>query len=235
MTLELETVLRQYDLVTENLSRTSRELHDWLGVEQGQTHSFTVELGFANEIMMVGSTILEVVQPIWGVHRHHGILAARGDCALMAVLQAKDCGRLRGDAQAMGVEISKDKIFQEQPVLQFDPKEFGTPFENYEYNRPDGWWSGGDELYRPSTVVQQVLGAEIAVEDPAMAAARLAGVYRLEFDASSGSTVQFGDQSVAFIPSNGGWHGIVALKLKPFDPARRGASKVICGTEFRFV
>ncbi|MDR7084148.1 hypothetical protein J2X01_003456 [Arthrobacter ginsengisoli] len=231
----LDTAIRHFVLTTENIARTSGELHEWLGVGQGQTHSYTLEYGFVNEIVMLGTSFVELGQPIWAGHRLHGVLEDRGgDCAQMIVLETDDAVALRERALARNFTLVKDKEFQGQKVLQFDPEVFGTRFETYEYHLPDGWWTGRPENYTPSTVVEDVLGADIAVGHPAQTAARIAEVYRAKLDAD-GTSVHFGDKTLHFVPADGGWEGLTALNLAALDPARRGDSRTICGTEFRFV
>ena len=235
MSANLDVVIRHYVLATENLARVSGELHAWLGVEQGRNSSLTVTLGFANEMMMIGSTMLEVVQPIWPDHRLHGVLEARGDCGHMIVMQTADSDALREHALARGLTLIKDGAFKEQKVLQFDHAVFGTRLETYEYNLPDGWWgSPATHDYKPSTIVDEIVGAEVAVEDPVKTAAEVAELFQAELNAQNNS-VAFGGQSVRFIQSSGNWRGLVALEMNALDPLRKGDSKVICGTDFRFV
>jgi hypothetical protein len=236
MSTGFNAVIRHYVLATENLARVSGELHEWLGLEQGRNSTVTVTLGFVNEMMMVGSTMLEVVQPIWPDHRLHAVLAAReGDCGHMIVLQVDDSDTLRERGQERGLSLIKDGAFKEQKVLQFDPAAFGTRFETYEYNLPDGWWGAPEtHPYKPSTEVREVVEAEVAVENPAQAAAQIADLFQADLDAHN-HTVRFGAQSVRFVESQGVWRGLVALEMDPLDPLRKGQSKMIAGTDFRFV
>ncbi|MCG2623426.1 hypothetical protein LVY72_16130 [Arthrobacter sp. I2-34] len=230
----LDTVIRHYVLTSENLAATSGELHEWLGVGQGHTHTYTLEYGFVNEIMMVGNSFIEVGQPIWANHRLHGVLEDRGgECAQMVVLQTQDCYQLRERALARNLTLTKDKKFQGQKVIQFDPEVFGTRLETYEYDLPDGWWTGRPETYTQSTIVKDIVGADVAVHDPEAIAAATADVFQAELDAGA-NTVRLGGNYLKFVPANG-WQGLTTLHLTPLDPARRGDTKTICGTEFRFV
>lgn len=228
--------IRHYVIATDNLARVSGELHEWLGVEQGRNSTLTVTLGFANEMMLIGTTMLEIVQPIWSGHRLEKVLAEHGgDCGYMVVVQTPDSDALRGRALARDLTLLKDGAFKDQKVLQFDPAVFGTRFESYEYNLPDGWWGSPlSHPYTASTIVSDIVGAHIAVEDPDLAAAGIADLFGTGLD-PAGTSVQFGNQSARFVPSEGTSRGLIALDLRPLDPARRGDSKVICGTDFRFV
>ena len=235
MPMRLDTAIRHYVLTTENIAKVSGELHEWLGVEQGHTHAYTLDYGFVNEIMALGTSFIEVGQPIWAGHRLHGVLERRGgDCAQMIVLETQDCVALRDRALDMELALVKDKEFQGQQVIQFDPDVFGTRFETYEYNLPDGWWTGRTADYTPSTVVKEIAGAQIAVGRPEQAAASIAQVYMAALDAN-GTSVHFGDTTLNFVPANGGWEGLTALNLTALDPARTGDSATIGGTEFRFI
>lgn len=234
MSLGLKTIVRQFVFTTESLFKTSGQLHEFLGLSQGLSHTYTPALGFVNEVMMVGDCYFEVGEPIWAKHRYHEILAARGDCAQMIVLQTGDADALRSRAQSMNLTLTKDKLFQEQTALQFDPQVFGTRFETYQYDRPDGWWSGPAELYTPSTKVKSVLGGEVAVEDPRQAARQLAEVYLADLGEDE-TTVRFADKTMKFIPTQEGWNGLVSLDFSPLDPSLSGSSETICGTRFRFM
>ncbi|MHA6695260.1 hypothetical protein [Homoserinimonas sp. A520] len=230
MQLGLNSIIRHYVLTTTNLPKVSGELQEFLGSAQGEVGGeFTLSVGFITELQRIGDSTLEITQAVWAEHRYNEMLAPKGDLAQMIVLQTGDGLALRDRALAKGMTLTKDKEFRGDPVVQFDFEVYGTRFETY--GKSDGLW-GRDMSAVPESAVKQVLGVEVAVADPEQVVSDLAEVFLTERD---GTTIFFDAKWVKFVPANGGWEGLTTFHLEAVDPGRTGESKVICGTEFRFV
>jgi hypothetical protein len=227
MQLGLNSIIRHFVITTTNLPKVSGELQNFLGTVQGDV--VMPPFGFMAEFQRIGDSALEITQAVWAEHRYNEMLAPKGDLAQMIVLQTGDGLALRDRALAKGMTLTKDKEFRGDPVVQFDPEDYGTRFETY--GKSDGIW-GKDMSDRPQSNVKRVLGVEVAVANPDQVASDIAEVFLAERD---GTTIFFDTKWVKFVPANGAWEGITTFHLEAADPSRTGDSQVICGTEFRFV
>lgn len=227
-------VIRHYVLATHDLKAVSSQLQDFLQVDQGFRHDMSAALGFTNEMMMIGQTMVEIIQPVAPDHRVHAWLAERGgDGGFMIVLQTFDAEAFRARTTAEKLRLARDMQFRGQDMIQLDYKRFGTRFETYQYSLPDGWW--GDPVgrsYAKSKVAAEIVGAEVAVENPREIATQIGGLFQSPV---KGDTVTFVDKQVRFVDAKPPWRGLVALDLKALARKRRGDHRVICGVDWRLV
>jgi hypothetical protein len=195
----------------------------------------TESYGFYSTMMKIGTTMLEIVQPMRPDHHlNHWFDERGGDGGYMVVMQTFNSEALKGRAAAEGLTLTRDMIFRGQHMLQFDYRHFGTHFELYQYSPPEDWW--GDPNGRPypeARVATEVVGAEVAVEDPQAIAAQSARLFGA--GGHDGTRLSFEDRTLSFVPSQGGWRGLVALDLRARDQSRVGDWARIGGVKFRFV
>lgn len=226
-------VIRHYVMATSNLETVSAELQDFLQVPQGFRHDMSEALGFRNEMMKIGDTMLELVQPVKPDHRLHRWLKERGgDGGYMIVLQTFDAEAFRERCAAEKLRLTRDMQFRGQDMIQLDPKRFGTHFETYKYTLPNGWWgdpNGRD--YGKSRRAAEIVAAEVAVEEPAGIAAQIGRIF---LSPVSGQSVEFVDKTVRFVPPDPPWRGLVGLDFQAIDRADVGQKQVICGVECAF-
>ena len=227
-------VIRHYVLATSGLEKVSAALQEFLGIPQGERHDMADILGFRNEMMKIGDTLLEMVQPVKPDHRLHRWLAERGgDAGYMIVLQTFDAEAFRARAEQERLRLTRDMQFRGQQMIQFDPRRFGTHFETYEYSLPDGWWGNPDgRNYGKSRVAREIVAAKVAVENPAEIAAQ---VGRLFESPVVGQTVTFASRKLRFVDARPPWRGLVGLDLQAIDRARAGDQRKICGIDWRLV
>ena len=86
----------------------------------------------------------------------------------MVVMQTYDDAALLERAAAANHKLAFEiKDFQGQHLMQFDYKTFGTRFEFYRYTPEDNWWGNPlNGAYNDPRAVEDILGAEVAVENP---------------------------------------------------------------------
>jgi hypothetical protein len=186
-------------------------------------------------MMRIGTTMLEVVSPIREKHQLHDFFAERGgDGGYMVVMQTYDDNALLTRAAAANHKLAFEiKDFMGQHLMQFDYKTFGTRFEFYKYTPEDNWWGNPlNGAYNDPRAVEDVLGAEVAVENPGGIAATAASTFlgRLE-----GSSVHFIDRRIDFVQPVDQTRGLKALYVKARDRSRVGKSATVANVEFRFV
>lgn len=227
-------MIRHYVLATANLESVSARLQSFLSMPQGIRHDMSEALGFRNEMMKIGATMLELVQPVKPDHRLHRWLAQRGgDAGYMIVVQTFDAEALRARAAAEKLRLTRDMQFRGQQMVQFDPRQFGTHFEAYEYSLPDGWWGDPNgRNYGKSDHASEIIAAEVAIEDPERIAAQIGRLYESPVD---GSTVSFVDKRVRFVPARAPWRGLVGLDLAATNPTHAGRAERIGGVDWRLI
>jgi len=229
--------VRHYVLATHDMAFVCEQIYEVLGLPAppkkdgpGPTEAF----GFYSTMMRVGTTMLEIVQPMKADHHLSRWLDERGgDGGYMVVMQTFDADKLKARAAAANLTLTRDMMFKGQHMLQFDYRHFGTHFELYKYTPEEDWW--GDPRgrgYSDARVVSDIVGGEVAVESPQAIAAEAASLFLGQRD---GDLVRFGDRAIRFVPAKGQWRGLVALDLKAREQQRVGDWARICGVQFRFV
>lgn len=229
--------VRHYVLATSDMKFVCDQLYEVFGLAPlpkppgpGGTEAF----GFYSTMMKIGSAMLEIVQPIKPDHLLNGWMAERGgDGGFMVVLQAFDDTALIGRAKAEQLTLTRDMMFKGQHMIQFDYRHFGTHFELYKYTPEDDWW--GDPRGKPypeARVVSEMLGSDVAVEDPAAIASQIA---RLFLGEQHGTSVKFDNRTINFVPVVGKARGLVAIDVKARETQRVGDWARIAGVKFRLV
>jgi hypothetical protein len=230
-------VLRHLVLATRDLKKVSFELQEFLGLKPRAPDMWTAEnRGFYNEMHLIGTFMLEIVSPVAaGHHMDKWLIEHGGDAGRMLVLQTFDMEALRQRARAQSLVLTKDGDYAGIPQIQFDNKKFGTFFEYYQYTPPENWFGlpPRGAPYEPSEIAEDVVGADVAVEDPAEVAALSPKVFSA--DAIPGeNSIRFGHRVVRFVPIRKR-RGLVAFDVKARDRGLAGRSREICGTEVRLV
>jgi len=226
-------LMRHAVLVSPDADAVSAKIQAFLKIPQGHRHDMGEILGFRNEMMMIGQTMLEIVQPTKPDHRLFKWFKENGgEGGYMLVFQTFDAEAFRERAAAEKLRLTRDMLFRGQDMIQFDPKRFGTHLETYRYSLPNGWW--GDPVgrkYAKSERASEVVAAEVAVDaaPPAEIATQVGRLFESKVD---GTTVTFVDKTLRFVPVTGR-KGLVGLDLKAIGGAK--GEETICGVKLRLV
>lgn len=227
--------IRHYVLATEDLNATCNEIYEFLDLAPTPLKdgpSPTAQFGFETNMMRIGDTLIEVVQPIQSKHRLHDWMRANGGPGgYMVVLQTFSAQALKRRAADEALRLTRDMEFRGQHMIQFDIAHFGTHFELYEYTPEENWWGNPmGRNYPISKAVSEITGCEIAVNEPQEIAAQIAKLFigRLE-----SNRVHFYDKVIRFTQADQNRQGLAALEFKTLDPKRAGEARSISGLEFR--
>ncbi len=232
--------VRHYVLATPDQDFVCQQLYDFLGLTptpKREGPSPTAAFGFSTAMMRVGTTLIEVVQPLRKPHLLHSFFDSRGgqDGGFMVVMQTYDADALRARAGAAGLKFAMDMDFRGQRLMQFDHKDFGTRFEFYKYTPEENWW--GDPLngpYSDSPLAEEIVGAEVAVERPAEMAATAAEVFIARQEGQA--IVCVDDRRIDFVaPTETRLRGLNAIYLKARDRSRVGDMARIANVDFKLV
>jgi hypothetical protein len=230
--------VRHYVIAAKDLEAVCDQIYRLLELEptpKPPGDEPTLAFGFRTRMMRVGATMLEIVSPIREKHQLRDFFAERGgDGGFMVVMQTYDDTALLARAAAANHKLAFEiKDFRGQHLMQFDYKTFGTRFEFYKYTPEENWW--GDPLnraYNDPRAVEDILGAEVAVENPGAIAETAASTF---LGKREGATVHFIDRRIDFVPPAGKARGLTALYVKARDRSRAGASATVANVEFRFI
>lgn len=230
--------IRHYVIAARDLDATCNELYDLLQVEPvpKKGTSPTLAFGFDTRMIRVGTTLIEVVSPVREPHQLHDFFEEHeGDGGFMVVMQTYDDDALLERAAANGHELAFEiPDFRGQHLMQFDYRTFGSRFEFYLYTPEDNWWGNpltGD--YNDPEAAEDIMGAEVAVENPEEIARTAAATFLGRQD---GSTVHFLDRRIEFVaPAGPSTRGLRALYLTAKDRSRAGSTATVANVEFRFI
>lgn len=227
-------LMRHVVLASPDIDKVSADLRAFVDLPRGHQMDMSAILGFRNEMMMIGQTMVELVQPMKPDHRLHRWFAEHGgEGGYMLVFQTFDADAFRERAAAEKLRLTRDMLFRGQDMIQFDPKRFGTHLETYRYSLPNGWW--GDPVgraYAKSPVASEVAAADVAVDLPPKEIAAQVG--RLFQSSVKGTSVTFVDKTVRFVPA-AGVKGLIGLDLRAVDRSVAGRSARIGGVDMRLV
>lgn len=227
-------LLRHVVLATPDVDKVAADLFKFLEIADGHRLDMTDILGFRNVMLMVGTTMVELVQPTKPDHRLHRWLTENGgEGGYMLVFQTFDADAFRARAAAEHLRLTRDMLFRGQDMIQFDPQRFGTHLETYRYSLPNGWW--GDPVgrkYEQSPVAAELAVADVAVKDPPREIAAQVG--RLFQSKVSGTTVSFVDKQLRLAPASG-HPGLKGVDLRARPTAARGRKAQIGGMRWRLV
>lgn len=229
--------IRHYVMAVPDLEATCQEIYDFLDLSPtppregpGPTDKF----GFTTRMMQIGDSLIEVVQPIWDKHLLHDWMSENGGPGgYMVVMQTYNAEALKSRASLGGLKLTRDMMFRGQHMIQFDYRHFATHFELYEYTPEENWW--GDPLnkdYPVPAAVSEILGCEVAVDDPEKIATEIAELFMGE---RRGLTVSFGEKSILFTEARDRRRGLMGLDFQTKQAKRRGEHQTISGLEFRLV
>ncbi|MGH6644225.1 MAG: hypothetical protein ACRED3_16175 [Bradyrhizobium sp.] len=230
--------VRHYVIAAKDLEAVCGQLYTLLDIEpptKPPEKEPTLAFGFRTRMMRVGTTMIEVVSPIREKHQLQDFFLERGgDGGFMVVMQTYDDTALLARAAAANHKLAFEmKNFMGQHLMQFDYKTFGARFEFYKYTPEDNWWGNpltGD--YNDPKAAEDILGAEVAVENPGAIAETAASTFLGKRD---GASVHFIDRRIDFVAPVGQARGLTALYLKAKDRSRAGTSAAVANVQFRFV
>lgn len=241
-------ILRHYVVATPDATardRTLAEIKQKLGLPSQPVKDLT-ELGFSTAMVVVGKTVIEVVAPHAPGKRPHvdSFLKERGGPGLYKlVVQTFDPDALRKRIHAHKLELERDSVFRGEQMLTLDTELFGTSLEAFTYADRSKWWGYDSAIpYGQSDLVDEILGCDLAIDNPGAVGRLVAAVFNAEFDPESRSvrfqkntTIPFEPRAVRFVAPTDARRGVLTLDIRVKDRRRVGETVAISGVDFRFV
>jgi catechol 2,3-dioxygenase-like lactoylglutathione lyase family enzyme len=230
--------LRQVVLMCRHLEPTLTRFREVLGLDEGIEDPAMARFDLYHKVMTVGAhSYIEICAPL---NTDADTTATRflarngGDGGYMVVVQVPDAEGLRARVADRGFAIAFAADVGANAITQLHPSDFGTLLEADQIGGPGQWHYPELDDQARTDVVTGIVGAELAVADPASMAARWADVLDAAPEPGA-TTLTLGPAEVRFIPVDGTRTGLVAFDVKATDLDHAGTSERLGGVDLRFV
>ncbi|MBN9619352.1 MAG: hypothetical protein J0H43_06420 [Actinobacteria bacterium] len=221
-------VLRQVVVATTSHQSDLRAVRAAFGLGEGFADPELKRLNLADATMPVSAgRYLEFIAPIEDTGPVASWLAKvgpRGGFTLS--VQHPDPDGVRARCAEQGVRVPIDDVAFGRTVLQLHPKDVGLVLEIDGIPERDVWfWDDIDPGPEPGARVDEILGVEIAVADPAAMAARWTAIMNLP-EPVEATTLDLGGPTVRFVPGgpSADWTILLRRSGEAVDPALPGIS-----------
>lgn len=200
-------------------------------------------IGLADATMPVGpDTYLEVCAPLTTDHQVAKWLGkAGGKSGWCLSTQVPNLDGVRERCEQVGVRIAIEAQALGHEIIQLHPLDVGILLELDSFVPRDEWF--WDDLEgakvaqaQRGTFVDDIVGVEIAIDDPVAMATKWATIIGLPGPelVADGAVLSFSGRPIRFVAPEGR-RGLVAVDMHTTDRARVGDSVELCNTTIRFV
>jgi hypothetical protein len=147
-------------------------------------------------------------------------------------VQHPDPDAVRARAAELGVRVPIEEVAFGRTVLQLHPKDVGLVLEIDGIDDPDVWfWDGIDPGPEPGAAVDEIVGVEVPVTDPAATAGQWAQLLGLEPPGAE-TVLDLGGPIVRFVPGGPSADWTVLLRA---SGETAGSVPQLPGITFRLV
>lgn len=247
-TLDQTNILRHYVLATASepdMDKALAMLKEKLDLSS-QPKKHLTELGFSTAMVVIGKTVIEVVAPVARGSRPYvdEFMDARGEPGwYKIVFQTFDADAIRERLYDLKVKVDFDREFRGEQMLTLNSEIFGTSLEAFTYADLSKWWGYDSAIdYPESSLVEEVLGCDVVIENPAAVATLVAYIFNAELDPESKTvrfqkniTQPFEERSMRFVAPFDERRGMLTLDVKVKDRSRVGETVSVYGANFLFV
>ena len=246
--LDQTNILRHYVLATAkeaDMDSALALLKEKLDLSS-QPKKHLTELGFSTAMVIIGKTVIEVVAPVARGARPYvdEFMDARGEPGwYKIVFQTFDADAIRKRLYAMKVKLDFDREFRGEQMLTLNTEIFGTSLEAFTYADLSKWWGYDSAIdYPESSLVEEVLGCEVAMDNPGAVATLVAAIFNAELDPDTkvvrfqkNLTQPFEERYMRFVAPEDERRGMLKLDVKVKDRSRVGETVSIYGADFLFL
>lgn len=228
-------ILRQVVIATAEHESDTATIRKALGLGAGFADPELHELAFTDATMPVSDRryleFVGVTDPGSSTGRWVAGLGGRGGFVLS--VQVPDTVSIRTRARDRGVRVAVDETAFGHPVLQLHPKDVGLVLEVDGIPEPDMWfWDDIDPGPEPDAGVDEILGVEVPVADPAATAELWHELLDL---GQTGTEIDLGGAWVRFVPGGPSADWTVHLRRAGDSAAHPASDPALPGITFRFV
>lgn len=228
--------LRQLVLVARDLRPVELDLCDTFDLEVCFRDPGVSHFGLRHGLYPIGDRLLEVVSPMRADTAAGRYLDRRGgDGGYMVIVQVDDPAPFRRRADTLGVRVVHEARAAGTVGAHLHPGDMGGAILSIDRSDPpQSWgWAGPDWAYHTaSSVVTDMIGAELRAADPDAMAQRWASL--LDRPVTRDLTISLDDASLRFVADpDGQGEGLSGIDLVATDRGRAGDSIVIGGVRFQ--
>jgi hypothetical protein len=229
--------LRQIAFAATDLPSAEADLQDALGVQRCYRDPNVAVFGLRNALYPVGDQFLEIVSPTEPATTAGRLLERRGgDCGYMVLFQTEALGPVEARLERAGIRIVFDAAGDRIRGIHLHPKDVPGAIVSVDAaDDPADWpWAGPDwRDYVDTRRVSALVGIDVAVRDPASAAATWADVLGIE---PTGAALEVDDATVRFVePTEADpREGIRAIDVTTSDPSLTGSTRNLLGVTVRY-
>ncbi len=241
-------ILRHYVLATANeadMDSALSLLKEKLDLSS-QPKKHLTELGFSTAMVIVGKTVIEVVAPVARGARPFvdEFMDARGEPGwYKIVFQTFDADAIRKRLYDLQVKLDFDREFRGEQMLTLNSGIFGTSLEAFTYADLSKWWGYDSAIdYPESSLVEEVMGCDVVIENPGAVATLVAYLFNTELDVETRTvrfqknmTQPFDERTMRFVAPFDERRGMLTLDVKVKDRSRVGETVSVYGADFLFV
>ncbi len=236
--------LRQVVQLAADLPAAIATTRDFLGLHRGFSEEEGMAvLGFEHEVLAIDRTFVEIVAPLIPDSSPGRMLARQGESGYMVVVQVDDLDGVVERGRQLGISPVMRERLDGNPISQWHPRDLGTLAEIDQIDDDRGWHFCPELSDTGSTaVVSNIVGADVAVKDPAATAARWAALLGTSIP-DGATTVPLAVGELRFIDMTGGGRGLASAEFarstadpdrtgrpdRNSEPDRTGRSTTICG------
>jgi hypothetical protein len=203
-------------------------------------------IGLADATMPVGpDTYLEICAPMTEDHQvAKWLRKAGGKSGWCLSTQVPNLEGVRERCEQLGVRIAIEAQALGHEIIQLHPLDVGVLLELDSFVPRDEWFWDDLEAAKVAqaqrgTFVDDIMGVEVAVEDPAAMATTWATIIGLPAPelVSDGAVLFFSGRPIRLVSLDAvaGRRGLVAVTMHTSDRTRVGDSVDLCNTKIRFV
>lgn len=196
-------ILRQTALGTADFEGDGARLRELFGLARGYTDPMVEDVGMADETLPVGpDAYLELVAPLSERAAINGWLTKAGGTAGYCVaIQVPDLAPHLAAAEAAGVRVAVDMDVHGLRIVQLHPGDVGLLLELDEIPDPQQWhWDAVDFEPSPGARIGDVIGIDVAADDPLSRAQLWASILGVELQEHEGAPLlRLGTRTVRFV------------------------------------
>ncbi len=245
---DLTHILRHYVIPTKDdaaMDAMLAELKEKLDLDSQPKKELT-NLGFTTAMVIIGKTVLEVVAPL-GPNLRPSIdafVAERGGPGVSKIVfQSFNPKVLRERLYKMKIKLEVDRQFRTSQMITLATEMFGTSLEAFDYTPLDKWWGYDSSIdYPESSVIQDVMGCDVVIDNPAAVATLVAYIFNAELDNESNIvtfqenfTVPYKSRYMRFESPMDERRGVLTLDVLARDRSRVGETIAVTGVDFKLV
>jgi len=150
--------LRQVAVLASDLGATVDAIRDTFSLAVCHRSDHVEGFAMANALLPVGEQFLEVASPLDGSSPAARMLATRGECGYLLILQTDDLDGARHRATAAGATVTIELDEADAHEVHFHPRSTGGVALAFDWMEPESHWRWAGDGWRNHVCTDTVTG-----------------------------------------------------------------------------